>query len=177
MTFGGTDCQFACVAFPIHPHMLRHGCGYALANAGHDTRAIQDWLGHRSNSAHGQVYRVVADALQGFLAQLNRAAPSGRCPARHRVSRVFRKGPHPMSAIGKSRHFSRHFWMSLNDPGCVKTLGGITAPGILGATVMRRAKKRRNLSSARHYDQIRFRFHTANRSGHSGRVSMIVVVA
>ena len=25
-----------------------HGCGYALANAGHDTRAIQDWLGHRS---------------------------------------------------------------------------------------------------------------------------------
>jgi hypothetical protein len=26
--------------FPIHPHMLRHGCGYALANAGHDTRAL-----------------------------------------------------------------------------------------------------------------------------------------
>ena len=34
--------------FSIHAHMLRHGCGYALANAGHDTRAIQDWLGHRS---------------------------------------------------------------------------------------------------------------------------------
>ena len=33
---------------PVWPHMLRHGCGYALANAGHDTRAIQDWLGHRS---------------------------------------------------------------------------------------------------------------------------------
>jgi site-specific recombinase XerD len=31
-----------------HPHMLRHGCGYALANKGHDTRAIQGWLGHRS---------------------------------------------------------------------------------------------------------------------------------
>jgi type 1 fimbriae regulatory protein FimB/type 1 fimbriae regulatory protein FimE len=31
-----------------HPHMLRHGCGYALANRGHDTRAIQGWLGHRS---------------------------------------------------------------------------------------------------------------------------------
>jgi site-specific recombinase XerD len=28
--------------------MLRHACGYALANAGHDTRALQDWLGHRS---------------------------------------------------------------------------------------------------------------------------------
>jgi integrase len=34
--------------FQIHAHMLRHGCGYALANGGHDTRAIQDWLGHRS---------------------------------------------------------------------------------------------------------------------------------
>ena len=32
-------------AFPVHAHMLRHACGYALANAGHDTRAIQDWLG------------------------------------------------------------------------------------------------------------------------------------
>jgi integrase len=34
--------------FPVHIHMLRHGCGYKLANDGHDTRAIQDWLGHRS---------------------------------------------------------------------------------------------------------------------------------
>lgn len=34
--------------FPVHAHMLRHACGYALANAGHDTRRIQDWLGHRS---------------------------------------------------------------------------------------------------------------------------------
>jgi integrase len=34
--------------FQVHVHMLRHACGYALANKGHDTRAIQDWLGHRS---------------------------------------------------------------------------------------------------------------------------------
>jgi integrase len=34
--------------FPVHAHMLRHACGYKLANDGHDTRAIQDWLGHRS---------------------------------------------------------------------------------------------------------------------------------
>jgi hypothetical protein len=36
--------------FPIHPHMLRHGCGYALANAGHDTRALQAWLGRKNTS-------------------------------------------------------------------------------------------------------------------------------
>lgn len=38
----------AALPFSVHVHMLRHGCGYALANAGHDTRAIQDWLGHKS---------------------------------------------------------------------------------------------------------------------------------
>jgi integrase len=40
--------QRAKLPFPVHCHMLRHACGYALANKGHDTRAIQDWLGHRS---------------------------------------------------------------------------------------------------------------------------------
>jgi site-specific recombinase XerD len=34
--------------FGVHAHMLRHACGYALANAGHDTCLIQDWLGHRA---------------------------------------------------------------------------------------------------------------------------------
>jgi site-specific recombinase XerD len=34
--------------FPVHAHMLRHACGFALANAGHDARRIQDWLGHKS---------------------------------------------------------------------------------------------------------------------------------
>ena len=51
--------------------------------------------------------------------------------------------------------------MSPFDPGCVKTLRGITVPGILGPVVMRRAKKHKNLSSARHDDQIGFRFRTA----------------
>ena len=31
-----------------HAHMLRHACGYKLANDGHDTRAIQAYLGHRN---------------------------------------------------------------------------------------------------------------------------------
>ena len=36
------------LSFPVHPHMLRHACGYKLANDGHDTRAIQHYLGHRN---------------------------------------------------------------------------------------------------------------------------------
>jgi integrase len=35
-------------AFKAHPHMLRHACGYALANRGHDTRALQAYLGHKN---------------------------------------------------------------------------------------------------------------------------------
>jgi len=31
-----------------HPHMLRHACGFALANRGHDTRALQAYLGHKN---------------------------------------------------------------------------------------------------------------------------------
>jgi type 1 fimbriae regulatory protein FimB/type 1 fimbriae regulatory protein FimE len=34
--------------FKAHPHMLRHGCGYKLANEGVDTRTIQSYLGHKS---------------------------------------------------------------------------------------------------------------------------------
>jgi len=33
------------IEFPVHPHMLRHACGYYLANKGIDTRTIQDYLG------------------------------------------------------------------------------------------------------------------------------------
>src|SRR5512135_86516 len=36
------------LSFKAHPHMLRHACGYALANKGHDTRALQAYLGHRN---------------------------------------------------------------------------------------------------------------------------------
>jgi site-specific recombinase XerD len=40
--------QRAGLSLPVHFHMLRHSCGYKLANDGIDTRAIQDWLGHVS---------------------------------------------------------------------------------------------------------------------------------
>ena len=34
--------------FSVHPHMLRHACGYKLANDGRDTRALQHYLGHKN---------------------------------------------------------------------------------------------------------------------------------
>jgi len=41
----GIDAQ---LPFPVHPHMLRHACGFYLANKGIDTRSIQHYLGHRN---------------------------------------------------------------------------------------------------------------------------------
>ena len=34
--------------FLVHPHMLRHACGYKLANDGTNTRILQDYLGHKN---------------------------------------------------------------------------------------------------------------------------------
>lgn len=45
--------------FPIHPHMLRHSCGYYLASKGYDTRLIQDYLGHK-NIQHTVKYTQLA---------------------------------------------------------------------------------------------------------------------
>ena len=36
------------LGFPVHPHMLRHACGFKLANDGVDTRSLQAYLGHRN---------------------------------------------------------------------------------------------------------------------------------
>lgn len=40
--------ELAGLSLPPHPHMLRHACGFALADQGADTRLIQDYLGHRN---------------------------------------------------------------------------------------------------------------------------------
>ena len=45
--------------FPVHPHMLRHACGYKLANDGVDTRSLQAYLGHK-NIQHTVRYTELA---------------------------------------------------------------------------------------------------------------------
>jgi len=40
--------RLAGLSVEAHPHMLRHACGFALADQGADTRLIQDYLGHRN---------------------------------------------------------------------------------------------------------------------------------
>jgi integrase len=58
--------QRAKIPFPVHPHMLRHTCGYLLANKGVDTRSLQAYLGHK-NIQHTVRYTEMApDRFRDF---------------------------------------------------------------------------------------------------------------
>lgn len=54
------------LGFPVHPHMLRHACGFKLANEGHDTRAIQHYLGHRNIQHTVRYTELAADRFKAF---------------------------------------------------------------------------------------------------------------
>lgn len=50
----------------IHPHMLRHSCGFALANKGYDLRLIQECLGHRDPRHTAHYSRTAAGRFEGL---------------------------------------------------------------------------------------------------------------
>jgi type 1 fimbriae regulatory protein FimB len=56
----------SCLLLHAHPHMLRHACGFALADQGADTRLIQDYLGH-GNIQHTVRYTAANPARFGRL--------------------------------------------------------------------------------------------------------------
>ena len=50
----------------VHPHMLRHSCGYALADKGVDFRVLQDYLGHRDPAMTARYTRVSSRRFEGL---------------------------------------------------------------------------------------------------------------
>ena len=50
----------------MHPHMLRHAAGFKLANDGHDTRAIQLYLGHRQIQHTVRYTQLALGRFDGF---------------------------------------------------------------------------------------------------------------
>jgi site-specific recombinase XerD len=52
--------------FKAHPHMLRHACGFALANKGHDTRSLQAYLGHRNIQHTVRYTELSPDRFKNF---------------------------------------------------------------------------------------------------------------
>jgi site-specific recombinase XerD len=51
---------------PVWPHMLRHSCGFYLANRGHDLRLIQDYLGHRDPKHTVRYTRTAGSRFEGL---------------------------------------------------------------------------------------------------------------
>ncbi|KAA1053757.1 tyrosine-type recombinase/integrase [Azospirillum argentinense] len=49
-----------------HPHMLRHSCGFTLANRGYDLRLIQDYLGHRDPKHTVHYTRTAGHRFEGL---------------------------------------------------------------------------------------------------------------
>ena len=54
----------------VHPHTLRHSCGYYLANQGYDLRLIQDYLGHRDPKHTVHYTRIAGVRFEGLWASL-----------------------------------------------------------------------------------------------------------
>ena len=52
--------------FRVHPHMLRHGCGYKLANDGRDMRSLQSYLGHKNIMHTVRYTELASDRFKNF---------------------------------------------------------------------------------------------------------------
>jgi len=55
--------EAAGLGFKAHPHMLRHACGYKLANDGHDTRSLQGVSRAPEHPTHNSLYRAVVGQI------------------------------------------------------------------------------------------------------------------
>jgi integrase len=67
--------------FKAHPHMLRHACGFALANAGHDTSLVEQTIDHQLAQARAAGFTiddVVADNGVSGVATRLVERPEGR---------------------------------------------------------------------------------------------------
>jgi hypothetical protein len=84
--------------------MLRHACGFKLANDGHDTRALQHYLGHK-HPAHGSIHRAFAHPLPGLLEGLiGTHAVAPRCPSKANPPKTTRSFDYVVRALLAEEH-------------------------------------------------------------------------
>ena len=58
--------ELAGLGFPVHAHMLRHACGFKLANDGVDTRSLQHYLGHKNIQHTVRYSELSPDRFKNF---------------------------------------------------------------------------------------------------------------
>jgi hypothetical protein len=73
--WSASDGKAARMPFQLHPHMLRHACGYKLANDGHDTRALQHYLGHKNIQHTVRYTELSPDRFRDFWRDQRGLAP------------------------------------------------------------------------------------------------------
>src|ERR1700746_3926084 len=57
---------YAKLGIKAHAHMLRHACGYKLANDGRDTRSLQAYLGHKNIQNTTRYTALAPDRFKNF---------------------------------------------------------------------------------------------------------------
>ena len=91
--------------FAIHPHMLRHPCGFKLANDGHETRALQHYLGHK-NIQHRRALPTYPLIDSGISGEIERGSYSG---SSHNASTSTTISPTPIQpSSGSARSLRIH---------------------------------------------------------------------
>ncbi len=136
---------------PIHFHMLRHSCGYKLANDRIDTRGDLRLARPRVDHAHHALHTTEPGAVQGFLAGLIRDLASagnrvrrGRLPnwvrstrrqAANTMTAVLGPGPplSPMGPLSIGTPFPHPSW--------VPSAAGCHLPGKRGAVAASQCPK------------------------------------
>ena len=95
------------IDFPVHPHMLRHACGFKLANDGVDTRSLQAYLGHR-NIQHAVRYTELSPTrFKHFWHDRSvPQRPEARIAARATCADVARTDDDDLTTIGRLSLFS-----------------------------------------------------------------------
>jgi Phage integrase family len=73
------------VGFPVHPHMLRHACGFKPSNDGERTRALQRYLGHGNIQTRSAVASWRRAGSTGFGRIEKRASSPGRVQEPHQI--------------------------------------------------------------------------------------------
>jgi site-specific recombinase XerD len=87
--------------YKAHPHMLRHACGFALTNKGHDTRALQAYPGHR-NIQHTVKYTELAPDRFKTFGPCDHSEPRGLWAGEVEKNIRFARGRQPCTANAPS---------------------------------------------------------------------------
>ena len=64
----------------VWPHMLRHSCGYYLADKGTDLRTVQDYLGHRDPKQTARFASLAASSPARCTSPSALKPSHGSCP-------------------------------------------------------------------------------------------------